>query len=145
MIVWANHAWLGISQNCPWWVPCCEWVDHNRFCRVTGKCVGSSSVHPLCQWNVWTGGQQIFVYRFLLDLFYHSSVLHANAAFYRFLRAHTNDDFCHLYYIFFCSVSASSIIIDKWTEFDSIVKSMNNTAANLHTQYTVLFYTTIKS
>ena len=25
---------------------------------LTGKCVGSSSVHPLYQWNVWAGGEQ---------------------------------------------------------------------------------------
>ena len=35
----------------------------NRFWRATEKCVGSSSIHPLYQWNVWAGGEQtIYVY-----------------------------------------------------------------------------------
>ena len=33
-------------------------MDPNRFWRATGKRVGSSSVHPLYQWNARAGGEQ---------------------------------------------------------------------------------------
>ena len=44
------------AESRGWW--CYQCVDRNGFRRATGKCVGSSSVHPIYQQNVWAGRKQ---------------------------------------------------------------------------------------